>query len=54
MNTRMLKRVRKLFNVDYMPASINRHNQRQWIRQIRMLGDNWLLAQYVERKEHVR
>ena len=54
MNTRMLTRARKLFNVDYLPASTNRYNQRQWVRQIRMLGDNWLLAQYVERKENVR
>lgn len=51
MNTSMLIRVRKLFNNELAPNSINRHNQRQWIKSIRYLGSKWLLAQYQQRKE---
>lgn len=50
MNTTVLRHVRQLFNVPYAPASTNRHNQRQWVRSIRMLGDKWLLAKPVERR----
>lgn len=51
MKTHMLKRARTLFNVDYMPPEINRANQRKWVRSVRLLGDNWLLAQHIKRKE---
>lgn len=51
MNTEALKKVRKLFNVDYVPAHQNRHNQRAWVRSIRILGDRWLLSKQVERKQ---
>jgi hypothetical protein len=44
MNITMLKRARKLYNVDYIPYCQNRENQRKWIKAIRMLGDKWLLA----------
>jgi hypothetical protein len=43
MNTTQLKRVRRLFNSDLVPREHNRSYQRQWVRQIRMLGDRWLL-----------
>ena len=46
----MLKHVRQLFNVDYIPRSTNRHNQRQWVRSVRNLGDKWLLAKQIKRK----
>jgi len=39
----MLIKVRRLFNVDYVPQSTNRHNQRQYIKSIRLLGDKWLI-----------
>ena len=45
MNITQLKRVRRLFNVDYVPAEINRANQRKWVQAIRMLGNKWVLAQ---------
>jgi hypothetical protein len=45
MKTRLLTRVRKHFNSDMVPASTNRHNARQWVRSVRLLGDRWLLAQ---------
>ena len=51
MKTHMLKRARTLFNVDYMPPEINRANQRKWVRSVRLLGDKWLLATHIQRKE---
>lgn len=45
MNTVMLVKVRQLFNVQYVPRSTNRHNQKQYIKAIRLLGDKWLIHQ---------
>jgi hypothetical protein len=42
MNISLLTKVRKLFCVDYVPNSTNRHNQRQYIKALRILGDKWL------------
>lgn len=53
MNTKMLKHVRTLYNTKDVDIRINRHNQRQWVRSIRFLGDKWLLATPVQRKENV-
>jgi hypothetical protein len=53
MNVLQLKRVRRLYNVDYISRELNRANQRKWVAAVRMLGDKWLLAQSVERKETV-
>jgi len=52
MNTKMLTKARELFSVDYVPQEINRANQRKWIRSIRLLGDKWLLAKTIERKQN--
>lgn len=52
MKTKMLIKARELFSVDYVPQEINRANQRKWIRSIRMLGDKWLLAKQIERKQN--
>jgi hypothetical protein len=43
MNISLLTKVRKLFNVDYVPNSTNRHNQLQYIKALRILGDKWLI-----------
>lgn len=51
MNTTLLRRARRHFFRDYIPAHISRHNARQWARALRMLGDKWLLAQPVERRQ---
>jgi len=51
MNTKMLKHVRTLFNTEGVDRRINRHNQRQWVRSVRYLGDKWLLAIPVKRKD---
>jgi hypothetical protein len=54
MNTQALKYVRQLFQAyDASPQTI-RSYQRQWIRSVRNLGDNWLLAKKVERLENPR
>lgn len=42
MNTRMLRRARALWASG--DRRTDRHNARQWIRSIRLLGDRWLLA----------
>jgi hypothetical protein len=51
MNVKMLKRVRELYNVDYISHEENRANQRKWVKSIRMLGDKWLLKQKGKRNE---
>ena len=43
MNISLLTKVRQLFNVDYVPRSTNRHNQLQYIKALRYLGDKWLI-----------
>lgn len=51
MKTKALKLVRELFAVDDVPRHTQRHNQRQWVKSVRRLGDRWLLAkQYVPEK----
>lgn len=52
MKTHMLTRARSLFNVDYMPPEVNRANQRKWVRSVRLLGDKWLLARHIKRKDN--
>ena len=49
MNTVALKYVRNLFQTYQAPPQTIRSYQRQWIRSVRYLGDNWLLAKKVER-----
>jgi len=44
MNTRMLSLARRHFCHAAAPISTQRHNIRQWVRSLRMLGDKWLLA----------
>lgn len=50
MNTKVLRRVRQLFNSPHVPVAHNRSYQRQWVRQVRTLGDKWLLAKTIERR----
>jgi hypothetical protein len=49
MNIQKLKYVRQLFVTYQAPPQTIRSYQRQWIRSIRHLGDNWLLAKKVQR-----
>ena len=50
----MLKKVRELYNVDYIPYYQNRDNQRKWVKAIRQLGDKWLLAKSRGKNEDAR
>ena len=54
MNTQALKYVRQLFVTYQASPQTIRSYQRQWIRSVRNLGDNWLLAKKVERLETPR
>jgi hypothetical protein len=51
MNVIALRHVRKLYNSPYVTANANRHNQRAWVRSVRQLGDKWILAARVGRKD---
>lgn len=42
MNTRQLRRARRLFVNDLAPPSVQRHNIRTWVRAVRRLGDKWI------------
>lgn len=48
MNTKMLSKARRLWATGN--RALDRRNQREWIRAIRVVGDKWLLAEYVQRK----
>ena len=50
MNTAFLTRVRTMYYVAGVPVSTQRHNCRQWVKSIRILGDKWLLAKPINRK----
>lgn len=50
MNTRLLKRVRCHYDSPFVSRETNRRNQLAWVRSVRQLGANWLLAVNVERK----
>jgi hypothetical protein len=52
MKVKMLRHVRELWNSPLVTREINRANQRKWIRQVRILGDRWLLAKNVERHKN--
>lgn len=51
MKTKMLKLGRRLWSNQSVPRETNRRNLREWVRAIRVVGDKWQLAKYVERKE---
>ncbi len=48
MNTKILRRVRELYNSPFVPAHVNRANQLKWVHSVRQLGDRWLYAQTVQ------
>jgi len=52
MNISMLKRARELWCLDYIPYHQQRANIREWVRAIRVVGDNWLLFQNIKREEN--
>jgi hypothetical protein len=51
MKTRFLKRVRAMFATYDAPPEVIRSYQRQWVRSVRRLGNNWLIAKPIEKIE---
>lgn len=51
MKAEMLRRARRNWCTTTVPMSTNRANIRKWVRAVRMLGDRWILAKQVTRKE---
>ena len=49
MNRQLVRKARQLWDVEGVPAEINRANRRKWIRSVHQLGSKWLLAVPVER-----
>ena len=49
MNTTRLVQARRLFTNDMTPRHTVRHNIRAWVRSVRLLGREWLLAQPMNR-----
>lgn len=50
-NYQLAKRAVKLFTSEYVDKSINRANQRRWMAEMQSIGDKWLFAKPVQRKE---
>jgi len=50
MNIKMLSKARKLWNNPYVSRDFNRANMRKWIKSVKILGSNWILAVPVEKK----
>lgn len=50
MNIQLAKRAIRLYSCDLAPKSVNRHNQRPWLRMVSLLGDKWLIAKPVQRE----
>jgi len=50
MNTKMLKVARKLWNNPYASVDLNRSNMRKWVKSVKILGSDWILAVPVEKK----
>ena len=44
MSTQLARRAIRLYSYDLAPKSVNRHNQRSWLRMVQLLGDKWLIA----------
>lgn len=51
MNTSLLRRARQHFCHPMAPVRVQRHNVLSWARAVHRLGDRWLLAKPVERKQ---
>lgn len=51
MNTTLLRMAREIWLRPDIPRSTARYYVRQWARSVYTLGDRWLLAKQVERRE---
>lgn len=46
-----LRRVRRIWMRPGVPRELGRANARKWVRAMRILGDRWLFAVPVQRKD---
>jgi len=51
MNTKLLIHVRRIFASYDAPPETIRYYQKQWVKSVRNLGDNWLVAKQIKRIE---
>jgi hypothetical protein len=52
MRVELLKTARRLWpELDYVPGDLTRRNRLKWAQAVQRLGDKWLLAQMVSRKD---
>jgi len=52
MRVELLKAARRLWQeLDYVPGDLTRKNRLKWAQAVQKLGDKWLLAQMVQRKQ---
>jgi hypothetical protein len=49
MQVARIRQAINLWKVPSVPRHTQRHNQRQWLRMVELLGDKWLLAKPIER-----
>ena len=45
----LMRHAHELWNSPLVPAEINKHNRKAWVRSVIRLGDRWLLARKVGR-----
>lgn len=45
----LMRKAVRLYSCEYATLAINKHNRRQWLRSVRLLGDKWLLANPIGR-----
>lgn len=51
MNMQLARRAIRLYSCDLAPKSVNRHNQKSWLRMVALLGDKWLIAKPVQKEQ---
>lgn len=53
MNTAILKRARELWFIHDVPRNVARHNIRAWVKSVRHLGGNHILAIKITKKDEL-
>ena len=47
----LMRQAVRLFNSEYVSREINRANRIAWLRSVNRLGDRWLLASPINKRE---
>lgn len=50
-STSLIRKATRLFNSEYVSREINKENRRRWLNARAVLGDGWLCAKPVQKKE---